>query len=170
MFTKPGLFTVLVMILILSMAACASPSPSPQIARKASPFTLKTMDGDSVSLDALKGRLILINFWSTTCPPCIEEMPYFEDLQQDWRNRDDFKLLMINTGESAAVISNFLKNHSYTFTVLLDEGFKVGQKYAIRYTPTTLVIDKNGMIKASIVGPFKNKAAIEKMVTPYLFE
>ena len=85
-------------------------------------------------------------------------------------SRQDVKLLMIDAGESSAQVNSFLKDHNFTFTVLLDERDDVGQKYHIRYTPTTLIIDKDGILRASVVGSFGNQADIEKLVAPYIAE
>lgn len=77
---------------------------------------------------------------------------------------------MIDAGESSVQVNSFLKDRNFTFTVLLDERDEVGQKYNIRYTPTTLIIDKGGILRASVVGSFANQADIEKLVAPYIAE
>jgi peroxiredoxin len=168
MLIKKTILLAILAVAILVLAGCGGSQQSSQIASLAPEFELKNTAGDSITLSSLKGKLVLINFWATTCPPCLEEMPQFEALQKDWAQRGDVKLLMIDAGESAATVRNYLKDRGFTFTVLLDDKFEVGKKFNIRYTPTTLIIDKDGILRASIVGPFKNKAAIEKQVAPYL--
>jgi thiol-disulfide isomerase/thioredoxin len=164
-------FKIVVPVLVAALmliSGCDSSQQSSLLTRPAPDFETKTLSGESISLSSLKGKLVLINFWSTTCPPCLEEMPQFEELQKDWAKRDDVKLLMIDAGEAASTVSQYLKKFDYTFTVLLDPGFEVGKKYGIRYTPTTLIIDKDGILRISILGPFKNKAAIEKQLAQFL--
>jgi thiol-disulfide isomerase/thioredoxin len=170
MLTKTRIYWAILLTLILVLTGCSKAPQTSQIARQAPEFELKNLNAESLSLSSLKGRLVLINIWATTCPSCVAEMPLFEALQQDWQNRTDVKILMVNLGESSATVSSFLKDRPFTFTVLLDERFDFGQKYNIRYTPTTLIIDQDGLLRASIVGPFKNKAAIQKVVAPYISE
>ncbi|HSW57090.1 MAG TPA: TlpA disulfide reductase family protein [Dehalococcoidales bacterium] len=167
---KLSVSLALVLVLSLLFAGCTGTQQSGQSGNPAPDFSLKSATGETVSLSSLRGRVVLINFWSTTCQPCVQEMPHFEELHQEWQNRNDVKMLMINTGESAAVVKNFLDSRNLTFTVLLDEGVKIAQKYKVRYTPTTLIVDKNGIIRQSVAGAFRNKAAIEKFAAPYLAE
>jgi thiol-disulfide isomerase/thioredoxin len=125
---KTAILWTILLTAILVLAGCSSRQTEVQIARLAPVFTLKDVTGGSVSLSSLKGKTVLINVWATTCPPCVEEMPLFESIQQSWESRQDIKLLMIDAGESSAQVNSFLKDHNFTFTVLLDEGDDVGQK------------------------------------------
>jgi hypothetical protein len=75
---------------------------------------------------------------------------------------------MVNLGQSASQVSHYLEGRNFTFTVLLDENYVTGQDYQVRYTPTTVIIDRDGVLRESIVGPFKDAAAIKKRVSPYL--
>jgi thiol-disulfide isomerase/thioredoxin len=122
----------------------------------------------TVSLSDLRGKVVLINFWATTCPPCVEEMPTFQSLYQDWSARNDVVFLAIDTGESAGTVNDFMLANKYTFTVLLDSQYKATEDFAIQYTPTTVLIDKDGNLKYRVVGPFKDKAAILKAIGKYL--
>ena len=71
-------------------------------------------------------------------------------------------LLTINIGEDPATVKNFIQTNKYTFPVLLDSQYEVAGKYNVQYIPTSFFIDKDGKIKTDMIGPFKNKAAIEK--------
>lgn len=159
----------ILIIVILALAACSGGSgPGVQIGSPAPDFTLRDLNGQSISLSNFLGKAVLINFWSTTCPPCVEEMPYFEALHQDWENRNDIVLITVNMGEDSTRVKNFIQSKNYTFPVLLDGSFEAAQKYRVQYTPTTVLIGKDGTVKFSISGPFKDKAAIEKQVAGYL--
>jgi peroxiredoxin len=167
---KTGIFWTILLTAILVLAGCSSKQTDIQIARRAPAFTLKDVTGGTISLSGLKGKTVLINVWATTCPPCVEEMPLFESIQQSWQSRQDVKLLMIDEGESTVQVNSFLKDRNFSFTVLMDERDEVGLKYNIRYTPTTLIIDKDGMLRASVVGSFSKQADIEKLVAPFIAE
>lgn len=124
-------------------------------------FKLKDLHGQTVSLGSFQGKTVLINFWSTTCPPCVDEMPNFQALFNDWASRKDVALLAIDVGEDPATVKDFIQTNNYTFPVLLDSQYDIAGKYNIKYTPTSLFISPEGKIKMSVIGAFKNKAAIE---------
>src|SRR6056297_2165956 len=95
--------------------------PAPAAAGDVAPdFTLEDTKGNRVSLSALRGKVILVNFWATWCPPCKEEMPSMEKLNQIMAD-EDFVMLAINAEENGrAVVPDFLKKNPYDFTVLYD--------------------------------------------------
>jgi thiol-disulfide isomerase/thioredoxin len=159
---------IILVVLILVIGGCSNASGSLQIAKPAPAFELKDLSGNTVSLGAFEGRTVLINVWATTCPPCVAEMPYFEALQQDWNKRNDVKILMIDLGEPAAKVRDYIKKQNYTFTVLLDTSNEFGEKYNIRYTPSTIIIDRGGIMRAFVAGPFKDKNSVLQAVGPYL--
>ncbi|MBN1189233.1 MAG: TlpA family protein disulfide reductase [Dehalococcoidales bacterium] len=152
------------------LAACSeaeSPSGTPS-APSAPDFQLKDLEGQSVSLDSLRGRTVFINFWTTTCPPCINEMPHIQELYQDWSGREDVSILTINMGESAGTVRDFIKTSGYTFPVLLDSRLSVSSKYGVQYTPTSLVVDAQGLLQYRVIGPFRNKESIIKIMQNFM--
>jgi thiol-disulfide isomerase/thioredoxin len=176
--TKIRVLGLILLALLLTLSGCGVSQTTGGVAsnskaispagRPAPDFALKTPIGETVSLSSLKGRVVLINVWATTCPPCVQEMPIFESLQQDWQNRTDVKILMVDQGETADLVNRYVQSRGYTFTVLLDSDFNFALKYNIRYTPTTLLVDKEGLLRAGIIGPFVKKADILKWSAPYL--
>lgn len=95
-------------------------------------------------------------------------MPYFQELHTEWSSGNGVILLTVDLGEPAGIVKDFVRSHGYDFPVLLDSGYEVGQKYGIRYTPTTLLVDKEGKLQLITIGAFKNKAAIEKQLASFL--
>jgi len=163
--TKKMLIWFSALLLIAGMLLFPACSGTENTDSSAAPdFSLNDLSGQPVSLSSLKGRTVLINFWTTTCPPCVAEMPHFQELQQDWAARDDVALLAINMGESAATVGTFIQKNNYSFPVLLDSQLNVSSKYKIRYTPTSILIGKDGQVKQKVIGPFKNKEAILKAI------
>jgi thiol-disulfide isomerase/thioredoxin len=159
---------IVLLVVIFVLNGCGQNQSNLQIAKLAPAFELKDLSGNTVSLSALKGKTILINVWTTTCPPCVAEMPIFEALQQDWSQNNEVKILMIDLGESKGTVSDYIKKQKYTFSVLLDSNLDFGRTYGIRYTPSTLIIDREGILRAFIVGPFKDKNSILKTVETHL--
>ncbi|RKD30907.1 TlpA family protein disulfide reductase [Thermohalobacter berrensis] len=117
-------------------------------------FTLENLAGEYVSLKDYRGKTILINFWATTCPYCVKEMPDLDKLYLE--NKDNnFVVLAINVAESKATVEKFIKEEGYHFPVLLDKTGETFIKYMGRFIPTTIMIDSNGKIKYIHVGMLK---------------
>ena len=119
----------------------------------ASDFELKNMDEDSVKLSDFRGKVILLNFWATWCPPCVREMPSMEYLQQKI-NSDSFKVIAINQMEDPDDVFAFTGQLEVdpTFEILFDRESNVSQLYGVRGLPTTYLIDKKGNIRYRAVG------------------
>ncbi|MDP9131880.1 MAG: TlpA family protein disulfide reductase [Nitrospirota bacterium] len=118
----------------------------------AAPFDLKSLDGRSVQLADLHGKLVLVNFWATWCGPCKEEMPAFERLRQKL-DPERFVLLTITTDLQREGIKHFLANLHVQLPVLFDDNQDVSQAYLVRALPTTVLIDRQGMLVGRAVGP-----------------
>lgn len=128
----------------------------PEIGATAPDFTLSTLDGKNVQLSNLKGKKIMLNFWTTWCPPCKAEMP---DIQKFYTEAgDEIEILAVNIDTSYDV-AGFVDDMKINFPVLLDKDGKVMKMYRILTIPTTYFIDKNGVIQNKIIGAM----TVEKM-------
>ncbi len=119
------------------------------IGQRAPDFTVKLLDGRTVSLDEFRGKPVLINFWATWCGPCRSEMPDFETIYDLRQN--DFVVLAVNNMEQAGTVQDFVDELGITFPVALDEDGAInGNLYrsAIPGWPTSFLLDKNGVIAA----------------------
>ncbi|MFH1032723.1 MAG: redoxin domain-containing protein [Chloroflexota bacterium] len=128
-------------------------------------FQLQSLDGNTVSLSGLRGKPVLLNFWATWCPPCRKEMPYLQQIYNDWTSKG-LVLLEIDVGETPATVNEFMKNNNLSMPVLLDVQKEVTRKYGIGAIPTTFFIDIDGIIQERVEGAFPNKLAIE----PYIID
>ncbi|GGH85204.1 peroxiredoxin [Pullulanibacillus pueri] len=108
-------------------------------------FTLKNLDGRSVSLNDLRGKGVMLNFWGSWCKPCEEEMPYIEAAYK--QKPDNVEIYGINVGDSNLVAQKFMERVGATFPTLLDHNKDITHAYTLSETPTTFFIDKNGTIK-----------------------
>ncbi len=124
-------------------------------------FQLQNLDGQVISLSGLRGKPVLINFWATWCPPCVYEMPYMQQIHEEW-SATGLVVLAVDIGESPSTVENFMQNNNLSLPVLLDTKQDVATSYGIRSIPTTFFIDKNGIIQDKKIGAFQNKAEIEK--------
>jgi cytochrome c biogenesis protein CcmG/thiol:disulfide interchange protein DsbE len=176
--------TALVMLLALGLVASGCPgeseqndfalgkitgvstdsTQSPQVGKLAPDFYFENPEGESTSLSQLQGKPVLLNFWATWCGPCVHEMPFLEQINQDWPE-EELALLGVNIGESPSQAAEFMQGNGLSFTVLLDSQTAVAQKYNIKYIPTTFLIDREGIIKEIKIGSFQSKAEIENMLS-----
>ena len=129
---------------------------------RAPEFTLTALDGESVSLNDLRGKVILVNFWATWCPPCRSEMPDIAAAYQAHRN--NFVVLGINQAESRDAAKQFADEFHLTFPILLDTTGSVGRQYQVQALPTSYFIDPSGIIRAANLGQM-NRAYIEAQIT-----
>lgn len=146
----------------------AASEQSPQADKPAPDFQFQDPEGRATSLSDLQGKPVLINFWATWCDPCVYEMPFIQQVYDEWSDRG-LVVLAINVGESSATVKRFLQSHSLSFPVLLDTEKAVTREYNVRGYPTTFLIDKEGVIVGYKVGPFQSKEEIEagiRMVLP----
>ena len=116
-------------------------------------FQLEDLKGNKVSLSNLRGKVVLVNFWATWCPPCIEEMPSMERLNEVMAN-DDFVMLAINTEESGrSVVPAFLEKTPYTFPILYDDEGVVQKRYGVFKFPESFIVGKDGAVVEKVIGP-----------------
>jgi len=120
-------------------------------------FTAKTLDGRELSLEALRGSVVLLNVWATWCPPCIKELPALERLNQKL-GPEGLKIVAVSIDAPAAAEGPFSELHAYvehlglTFTVLHDPKGIAQDLFAPTGLPTTVLIDRNGRIRNTILG------------------
>ena len=115
------------------------------------PLELKRLDGQTLNLESLRGRVVLINFWATWCEPCRDEMPALVRLQAKLRSRP-FELLAVNYGESAASISRFLERQRLALPVLLDPEKRVADQWGAKGLPMTFLVGADGKIRWWVFG------------------
>ncbi|MBL7055374.1 DUF3179 domain-containing protein [Candidatus Woesearchaeota archaeon] len=130
-----------------------------EIGNLAPDFILSDINGGEVQLSNLRGKLVIINFWASWCPPCREEFPEFEKIFQE---NKDIEVLGINLQEDKEKIDFFLEEIPVTFTLLLDPSSDVKEMYNVFTQPVTYFIDKNGRITDKKFGPLTEKEIEEK--------
>lgn len=142
----------LVIGLSLSVAAAQARELKPyQGDPKPAPLALNDLAGKPVGLDDFRGRVVLVNFWATWCPPCIKEMPSMQRLHERLGKRG-FTVLAVNMGETGAEVNDFLKRVPVGFPILLDRDGAVLKSWKVFAFPTSYVIDPDGAIRLAVFG------------------
>ena len=113
-------------------------------------FKLEDLDGNWVNLRSLRGKTVLLDFWATWCGPCLRAMPHLQQLHEEFGDQG-LVIMGINaeTGERAR---RYMRKKGYTFISLVDEGHQVTELYQVRGLPTTVIIDKEGMVQHYLFG------------------
>lgn len=114
-------------------------------------FELPNLDGSNTKLSDFKGQIVVINYFATWCAPCKEEAPELEAFQKDYGNQ--YKLLMINRGETMDKVKKVSKNNEAGMNYLFDYNAKVSKIFNVTAQPETFVIDKKGIIREHYNGP-----------------
>ena len=130
-------------------------------------FTLATLDGDSLSLESLRGRVVLVNFWASWCLPCRIEMPGFERVYRDYA-ADGFVIVGIATDTHArGSIREFLAEHDITYPIVLATPRVIGEYGGVTAIPESFLIDGSGRVRHRVIGYFAEpalRAAIKRML------
>ncbi len=152
-------FCCLAILFVAGVGHAAEPPPlqSSLVAvkpRQAAPgMVLKDVNGNTVSLARLRGKVVVVNFWATWCPPCRREFPSMERLRLAF-DKKPLVILAVNEGESAEIIEGFTSqlDLSPNFPVLLDPEGAAMAFWSVRGLPTTYVVDKRGRIAFRAIG------------------
>ncbi|MBU5636035.1 TlpA family protein disulfide reductase [Geomonas sp. Red69] len=148
------LIAALLLIAALAAAGCAKKAAeAPAVEGNPAPdFTLKDLSGKPVQLSTLKGKLVLVNFWATWCPPCREEIPSMVKLNQAMQGKN-FQMLAVSIDEGGkTAVEDFFKRGGVTLPALLDTDGQVARRYGTTGVPETFVVDPKGVIRKKVVG------------------
>jgi peroxiredoxin len=119
---------------------------------KAPNFTVEMVDGSHITLADLKGKVVVVNFWATWCPPCRQELKVVEKELIDRFKGQPFMFLPISRGEKKTTVEAFRKQNDYTFPMGLDPQQTIYKKYASNYIPRNFVVGKDGKVIYVSVG------------------
>lgn len=120
---------------------------------KAAPdFSLTTLDGKGVKLSDLKGKVVVLDFWATWCPPCRKSLPHLQKVSADKALADKGLVVWaVNAREAKEKVQKYMDDNKLTFTVPMDPGKTMGE-YKVQGIPTTVIVGRDGNIKNVFVG------------------
>lgn len=124
----------------------------PNVGDIAPDFELQTLDGKKMRLSDLKGKVVMLNFWATWCPPCKQEMPVMQEAYQKYKDQG-FEIAAVNIGETDVAVQSFAKTQGLTFPIWLDYNKDITRQYKIGPIPSSFFIDANGIVAKKNEGP-----------------
>jgi cytochrome c biogenesis protein CcmG, thiol:disulfide interchange protein DsbE len=168
-----GLFIIkefCLILLLVGLSACEGSrdtTPVPQVGTKAPDFTAQDLKGQTWTLDRVKGKVVLLRFWTDQCPYCLFEMPVIEKFYRRLKPAG-FEVLAVNVRQSPQVAEAFIAQMDVTFPVPLDLSGKMAERYKVYAVPTNFLIDRNGIIRGKLIGEaFTKEKNLEKFLQNY---
>jgi len=153
--TLLAVFTLLIAFFVVSLFVRGTTKDGKIISYgdRAPGFSLETLDGKTVSLADFRGKVVMVHFWATWCPPCVEEMPTLEQLARSMSAKD-FEILAVSEDEGgAAAVNAFMQKNGLSIPVLLDPSGQTAKRYGTFKFPETYVIDREGVVRDKAIGP-----------------
>jgi len=109
--------------------------------------------GQAIDVSLLNGKVILVNFWASWCPPCKEEMPSIEALYRDLQKNGAFLMVTILYKDDAKTAADYMRANGYTFPLFTDDNGISARRYEVTGVPETYLIDKKGVLRKRVIGP-----------------
>jgi peroxiredoxin len=155
-----SLIRLALLVLLAALPAAAAEDPArtldlikPNRQRLAKDFQVAALDGSTLRLADLRGKVVFLNLWATWCPPCKEEMPAMEKLWQRYKERGLVVIALSMDSGGAKAVKPFIEQAKYTYPVGLDPRMEVAQLYGARAVPSTFIIDRRGNLHSIALGP-----------------
>ena len=155
---RSSLFAITLLAVAFTTASCYRGTKPTDIDKPAPAFTVQDSD-HSVSLDQFRGKIVVLNFWATWCPPCVDELPSLMQMQTNLQSKG-IVVLGVSVDADAGDYQKFLKDHNVNFVTVRDPGeqnaqgvaAQVASKYGTFKFPETYIIDRSGVIRRKIIG------------------
>ena len=119
---------------------------------RAPEFSLPALEGKAISLSSYRGKVVMVHFWATWCPPCVEELPALERLYRAYFGKD-LEVLAVSVDEGGAgAVGQFMRKNGFALPVLLNPDQSVSRQYGTFKFPETYLVDREGIVRRKIIG------------------
>ncbi len=135
----------------LVMDACHRTHGPPQVGDSAPNFVLPALGQGSITLREHRDRVVILNFWATWCPPCVEETPSLEKFAAQMRDAG-MTVIGVSVDEDAAALAKFVADYRLSFPIARDPGQVIAGRYGSFKFPETYILDRHGRIAEKIIG------------------
>lgn len=139
-------------VLVSLLSACADPAAIPTVGQPVADVSFVDLDGHTVRLSDFRGEVVLLNFWATWCPPCVDEMPSLEKLQKALGDKG-LRVLAVSVDERIEDVERFREDLQLTLPILHDPGAQVAHSFATFKFPETYILDRDGVLVSKVIGP-----------------
>ena len=140
----------LALAVLISLSGCYSGSRPPRIGSNAPDFTVQDPER-TVSLHDFRGQVVVLNFWATWCPPCVEEMPSLVEMQRRMKNKG-VTVVAVSVDVDQNAYQQFRKDHNVNLLTVRDPNQKSSNLYGTFKFPETYVIDRQGVMRRKFIG------------------
>jgi peroxiredoxin len=162
-FAKPAAFIVIALLVVAALAYAMLSKPDAPAA------TFVTLDGRPIQLSSLRGKIVLVNFWATTCPGCTQEMPGMIETYRQYKDKGFEIIAVAMSYDPPSYVVNFTQTRQLPFPVALDVKGEYAKAFGdVQLTPTSFIIGKQGEILEQKLGELdfvKLKALLDKELT-----
>jgi len=156
------------LLLIVAVGLVRAQQGSFEVGQPAPRFDVTTFDGQRYTLNDLRGKVVLVNFWASWCAPCKEEADELETAWQRYKGRDDVVFLGIAWSDMDTNALDYLSSYGVTYPNAPDMGTRASQAYRITGVPETFVIDRDGMLAFTKFSQFTSAEQIIAVIDPLL--
>lgn len=168
--TRTARLTRLAAVALLALLAMPRPVPAQTPAKPAPPLALLDRTGKAVRLEALKGRVVLVDFWATWCIPCRQSLPAYDVLLKKYQPQG-FEVLAVDVGEPRDRVDAYFKGRQPLIRILLDPQGVAARMFRVQRIPTSVIVDRDGDVRFTVTG-FEDgaEADYERMIRELLAE
>ena len=164
-YNQIAFFIIFLLAIIISGCKRDNKNTNVNIGSYAPKFALTDLSKKTINLDDYKGKKVILNFWATWCPPCVNEMPLLQEVYNN-RKGEGIEVIGINHNEDYERVKKFISEKGVVFTILIDSDLKVSMDYGVIGLPVTFFIDREGRIKEKFKGEL-NKKLIEDILNRF---
>ena len=148
-------------LLLVFIYVITRPDSGPQVDQPAPNFKGQMLSGETYELADQLGKVVVLDFWATWCPPCLKGLPALQRVYRKYQNRDDVQILAVSIDDTAdyrARVARFMGTQRLNFPVLLDATKQIARQYRVKTVPTMVVVNTKGQVSSVQIGLYSSNS------------